>query len=84
MKKGHVPSSGFTKTALNVTALVLSRLKRCDIDKEAERLSNLPRSRAYAEAAAVGGGLFALALISASFGWLGLGLYFLVIFIAFK
>ncbi|MEM9844047.1 MAG: hypothetical protein AAF965_04555 [Pseudomonadota bacterium] len=64
------------RTGFKVTALVLSRLRRSDISAEYARLGELPRTQAWGHVAAVLATLFVAALIAASFGWIGLAVYF--------
>ncbi|MEM6385248.1 MAG: hypothetical protein AAF718_03325 [Pseudomonadota bacterium] len=66
----------FKQSGLKVAALVLSKLKRQSLADEYERLRSAPRSKAMLTVAAVLAGLFCIALIAASFGWIGLALYF--------
>jgi len=72
------------RTGVKVTALVLSKLRRTDIRDEFQRLEGVSRLRALASVVAVLAGLFALALVAASFGWIGLAVYFLAIVLIFR
>ena len=75
--------AGVYETALRITAYVRSRLKRSDFQAEMARMDELHPGRAKLEIAVVFGALFACAFIGASFGWIGLGLYFAIVFILF-
>jgi hypothetical protein len=62
-----------------VTAHVVSRVAGRDIQTELDRLHKQSRAKSYAESAVVLATLFGLALAAASFGWVGLLLYFAVV-----
>ena len=72
------------RTGFKVTALVLSKLRRTDIRDEFRRLEGASRLQGWAAVAAVMAGLFALALAAASFGWIGLAVYFLAVVLIFR
>ena len=72
------------KTTFQVSAHVLSRLMRRDINAELDRLYIQPKSRSYVEVACVSGALFASALVSASFGLWGLFAYFAIVLLVFR
>lgn len=55
-----------------------------DIETELDRLHKQSRSRSYAETAVVLATLFGLALGAASFGWVGLLLYFAIVAIVLR
>ncbi|MEM8537237.1 MAG: hypothetical protein AAGF56_05170 [Pseudomonadota bacterium] len=71
------------QTALRITAYVMARVRGAESKGELERLQIAPKQQANLEILGVFAALFALALIGASFGWIGLGLYFLLVFILF-
>ena len=77
-------STTLERTGYRVTALVLSRLQGGDIREALDRLEDLPKSQARLRIGAVFAGLLALALIAASFGWIGLGVYFAAILLIFR
>lgn len=64
------------KAMFRIAALVLSRLQGGNIRAELHRLGALPKSRSYVQVGGVLAVLFALALLAASFGVLGLLIYF--------
>ena len=72
------------RSGYRVTALVLSRIKRQDIRTAMSELEAMSRPRAYLRIFAVIAGLFALALLAASFGWPGLAVYFVAIVLIFR
>ena len=72
------------RTGFKVTALVLSKLRRSDIDAEYKRLAGATRPEAWLQVGAVMVGLFALACIAAYFGWIGLAVYFAAIVLIFR
>lgn len=72
------------RTGFKVTALVLSKLRRRDINAEYQRLTGLTRTEAWVQIGAVLGGLFVLACIAALFGWIGLAVYFGAILLIFR
>jgi hypothetical protein len=67
------------KTCFRVAAHVVARVAGRDIQTELDRLYAQSRSRSYAETAGILAALFGLALAAASFGWVGLLLYFAVV-----
>ena len=71
-------------TCFRVTAHLISRTSGRDIHSELVRLEEAPKARSYAEVGLVLGTLFGLALFAASFGWLGLALYFAVILLVYR
>lgn len=83
----HAPSS--TRTSLEracfrINALVLSRLLGRDIRTEFERLNTQSKSRSYAEAGAVLGGIMGLAFLATAVGIWALCAYFVVVFFLFR
>lgn len=72
------------RTGFKVTALVLSKLRRTDIREEFKRLEGLSRGQSWMVVGGVLAGLFGLALVAASFGWIGLAVYFLTIVLIFR
>ncbi|MGR3512606.1 MAG: hypothetical protein ACU0GG_07555 [Paracoccaceae bacterium] len=72
------------RTGLKVTALVLAKLRRRDIRDEFRHLESLPRGQAWMTVGAVLVGLFVLALIAASAGWIGLAVYFAAVVLIFR
>lgn len=79
----HFNIDSARKTAFRITALVNARAFRRDFRAELDRVQQQPRARSYAETALTLGVLLALALVAASFGWIGMCLYFLGILILF-
>lgn len=71
------------KAGFRITAYVIARLMRRDLHDEVARFEKQPRARSYTEMAALLIALFVLAVVAASFGWVGLGLYFAVMLILF-
>ncbi len=67
------------KTCFRVAAHVASRVAGRDIQTELDRLNAQSRFRSYVETAGILAALFGLALAAASFGWVGLLLYFAVV-----
>jgi hypothetical protein len=72
------------RTGFKVTALVLSKLRRRDINAEYQRLTGLTRGQAWLQVGAVMAGLFLFACIAALFGWIGLAIYFVAILLIFR
>lgn len=72
------------KMTFQVSAHVRSRLLRRDINAELDRLYTQPKRQTYAEVACILGVLFALALVSASFGLWGLFAYFAIALLVFR
>ncbi len=64
------------KTGFRVTAYVTARILQRDLHDEVARMETQPRGKSYWEMAVLLGVLFALAVLAASFGWIGLALYF--------
>jgi len=81
---GTPVENALERTGLKVTALVLSKLRRRDIREEYQRLESLSRGQALMTVAVVLGGLFVLALIAASAGWIGLAVYFAAVVLIFR
>ncbi|KQI71871.1 hypothetical protein AN191_10485 [Loktanella sp. 5RATIMAR09] len=71
------------KTGFRVTAYVTARILQRDLHDEVARLETQSRAKSYREMAALLGVLFALAVIAASFGWIGLALYFAAVLLLF-
>lgn len=71
------------KTGFRVTAYVNARILQRDLHDEVDRLESQPRAKSYAELAVLLAVLFALAVFAASFGWVGLALYFVVALLVF-
>jgi hypothetical protein len=71
------------QTGFRITAYVKARLLRRDLRGEVVRLENQPRSKSYLELALLLAALFALAVFAASFGWVGLALYFAAVLVLF-
>lgn len=63
-------------TALKITALVKSRILRRDLRDEMTHLEELPPQQQWLQVSLVLATLLVLALLAASFGWMGLALYF--------
>lgn len=72
------------RTGYRVTALVLSRLQGGDIRETLDRLESLPKPQARVRIGTVFGTLLSLALVAASFGWVGLGAYFAAVLLLFR
>lgn len=68
---------------MNITAYVMSRVFRRDLYDEVARLKSQDRMKSYFELGCVMAVLFGLAILAASFGWVGLGLYFLGVLVLF-
>ncbi|GGC11214.1 hypothetical protein GCM10011363_29840 [Marivita lacus] len=71
------------KTLFLVTSYIFSRLFRRDLQGELERLQCQSKRRSFAEIALTMAAIFGLALFAASFGWLGLGVYFFAVIVLF-
>jgi hypothetical protein len=69
------------KTAFRITAYVNARVFRRDLHAEVDRIEDQPRSKSYTETGLTMSVLLALALTAASFGWIGLCVYFLALLI---
>ena len=72
------------RTGFKVTALVLSKLRRSDINAEYQRLTGLTRAQAWLQVGGVLAGLFLIACIAALFGWIGLAVYFAAVLVIFR
>ena len=70
-------------TAFRITAYVIATILRRDLRVELDRIEQQPRSKSFFEVVAIATVIFALAIFASSFGWIGLGLYFLAILILF-
>ena len=71
------------KLFLLITAHVLSKVLRRDLGEELRRLNQQKKIVTFAEITLSIFGIFVAAFIAASFGWLGLALYFLFAAILF-
>lgn len=71
------------KTGLRVTAYVTARIMGRDLHDEVTRLESQSRARSLCEMFVFLAILLALALFAASFGWIGLALYFAAVTILF-
>lgn len=71
------------KSAFRVTAYVCARILRRDLRSEVDRLERQPRAKSYLETGATLTVLFGLSVFAASFGWIGLALYFAAVLILF-
>lgn len=76
MKSPRPHINTLEKTCFIVTSYISSRVLRRDVKAELHRLETQPKHRSYAEMVLTIAVLFSLALLAASFGWIGLGLYF--------
>ncbi|MEM7752400.1 MAG: hypothetical protein AAF230_03245 [Pseudomonadota bacterium] len=72
------------RTGFKVAALVLSKLRRREIGAEYQRLQTLTRGQARLQVSGVLLGLFLTTLLAASFGWIGLAVYFLGVVLIFR
>ena len=72
------------KTLLLVNAYVYSKVLRRDLRNEFARLEQQKKHRTYAEIIFTIVIIFTAALLAASFGWMGLILYFLLAAILFR
>lgn len=72
------------RTSFQVSAHVVSRLLRRDINAELDRLNKLAKRRSYAEVICILAVLFAFALLGASFGIWGLFAYFAIVVLVFR
>jgi len=71
------------KSAFRVTAYVFARTFRRDLRMETDRFEQQPRAKSYLETGATLMALFGLSILAASFGWIGLALYFVAVLILF-
>ena len=71
------------KIFMLITAHLFSKLLRRDLRDELQRLDQQQKNRTFVEIALSIAGIFAAAFIAASFGWIGLALYFLFAAILF-
>ena len=71
------------KIFLLITAHLFSRVLRRDLRAEVQRLNQQTKFRTFVEMTTSMVGIFAAAFIAASFGWIGLALYFLIAAILF-
>ena len=71
------------QTAFRITAYVSAKILQRDLRAEVERIAQQPRSKSYVETASVMALFLAFSILAASFGWIGLGLYFLAVLILF-
>ena len=65
------------KMFLMITAHLFSKALRRDLHDELQRLNQQKKFRTFVEITVSVVGIFAAALLAASFGWIGLALYFL-------
>ena len=65
------------KIFLMITAHLFSKALRRDLHDELQRLNQQKKFRTFVEITVSVVGIFAAALLAASFGWIGLALYFL-------
>lgn len=72
------------RTGFKVAALVFSKLRRREIGAEYERLHSMSRKQARLQVGGVLLGLFLLALLAASMGWIGLAVYFAAVALIFR
>jgi hypothetical protein len=72
------------QTGHRVAALVLAKLRRTDIRTELDRLDGLSRGQARLQVGGVVAALFALSLLAAAFGWIGLAIYFVAVVAIFR
>jgi hypothetical protein len=84
MRSDSSSSLTLGKLLARVTALVTGKLTGRSTRDAMERLGALPRGRAMLEIALVIGGLFASALLAASFGVIGLLVYFAAVLLIFR
>ena len=68
---------------LLITAHLFSRVLRRDLRTELQRLNQQTKFRTFVEMTMAMVGIFVAAFIAASFGWIGLALYFLFAAILF-
>ena len=68
---------------LLITAHLFSRVLRRDLRAELQRLNQQTKFRNFVEMTTATVGIFAAAFVAASFGWIGLALYFLIAAILF-
>jgi len=68
---------------LLITAHLLARVLRRDLRAELQRLNQQTKFRTFVEMTTSMVGIFAAAFIAASFGWIGLALYFMFAAILF-
>lgn len=71
------------RSVFRITAYVGARILRRDMRSEVDRLERQPRAKSYLEAGATLTVLFGLSVLAASFGWIGLALYFAAVLILF-
>jgi hypothetical protein len=71
------------KTGFRVTAYVIARIMGRDLREEVARLERQSRARSLCEMFILLAVLLALALFAASFGWIGLALYFAAVMVLF-
>ena len=71
------------KIFMLITAHLFSKLLRRDLRDELQRLDQQKKIRSFVEITLSIVGIFPVAFIAASFGWIGLALYFLFAAILF-
>lgn len=71
------------QTVFRITAYVSAKLRRRDLRAEVDRLETQPRTQSWGETALTLAMFLVLAIIAASFGWVGLSLYFLAALVLF-
>lgn len=83
MKQSSPVLISIEKALVQVFAHAKSRVLRRDMKSEMRRLNGLSSGRRYVELASFFGALFALSVLSASFGWMAFGAFFLVVAVVF-
>ena len=83
MEERQSPIKTVRQTAFRITAYVRAKMLQRDLRAEIDRIEQQPRIKSYVETTATMTVLFALAILASSFGWIGLGVYFLAILIVF-
>ncbi len=69
--------------AFQTVAYTCARILRRDYRSEIDRLEQQSRARSYLETLVTFGVLFGLAVVAASYGWIGMLVYFLAVLVLF-